>query len=191
MKLCIDPGHGMSNRRPGVYDPGAMARVRTIGSEALLLESEAEYALQVGLTLKWLCEQYGLPWFLTRHDDRSGIPLGKRDELASKEECTHYLSIHLNSGGGSGTEVYYRDERDRSFGSVVLECALEAWGLPNRGLRPESHSARKRLSVMDFDGPSALLEIGFIDSPVDLSRIKERDSRIRFGRLLMEALRRQ
>jgi N-acetylmuramoyl-L-alanine amidase len=29
MKLtfCIDPGHGMSNRKPGVYDPGATVRV--------------------------------------------------------------------------------------------------------------------------------------------------------------------
>jgi N-acetylmuramoyl-L-alanine amidase len=23
MKICVDPGHGMSNRAPGVFDPGA------------------------------------------------------------------------------------------------------------------------------------------------------------------------
>ena len=23
MKVCIDPGHGMSNRQTGIFDPGA------------------------------------------------------------------------------------------------------------------------------------------------------------------------
>jgi hypothetical protein len=24
MKVCVDPGHGMSNATPGVFDPGAV-----------------------------------------------------------------------------------------------------------------------------------------------------------------------
>lgn len=126
MKLCIDPGHGMSNRTPGVYDPGAVVRFPTGSGAAPIEESEAAIVLQIGLTLKWVCGDYGMPFWMTRLDDRADAVLGKRDERAKRECCTHFLSLHCNAGGGSGTETYYRDARDRAFADVVHRCAIEA-----------------------------------------------------------------
>ena len=35
MRICLDPGHGMGNRRSGVYDPGTLAAGHTEAAIAM------------------------------------------------------------------------------------------------------------------------------------------------------------
>lgn len=73
MKLAIDPGHGMSNRKPGVYDPGACA-----GGYA-----EAEIALAWALTGKHIAKEFGIEVWLSRDDNTDPDPVGTRDNRAA------------------------------------------------------------------------------------------------------------
>lgn len=181
MKLCIDPGHGMANRKPGVYDSGAIG-----GGVA-----EADIALQVALTIKHVAKLGGIETFLTRTDDTTPCPVGHRESLAEKQGCTHFLSLHCNAGPiiANGTETYYRDSRDELFADFVQDAALEAWGFKDRGIKHESKSQHSKLAIFDFNGPAALLEMGFISNPGNRKALLDRDARIRFARELLEAFR--
>lgn len=180
MKLCIDAGHGHSNRRSGLYDPGAVH-----GSD-----SEAAIVLQWALTGRWVAKERGISVYLTRDDDSDPTPVGSRDDKAEAADCTHFLSLHCNAATGTatGTETYYRDSRDKAFAELVQTAALKALDLRDRGLKNEAHSQHSRLAVFDFDGPAALLELGFIDNLKDCTAMKDRECRIEFWNALFDAL---
>jgi N-acetylmuramoyl-L-alanine amidase len=172
MKLAIDPGHGMSNKRDDVFDPGAVAAgVR-----------ECDIALEWALTGKYILPQYGINHFLTRDDNLDEVPVGRRDDMAAAAHCTHFLSIHCNAADGkaTGVEVYYRGSSDRAFAQLVLDSLVEATGLKSRGLKRESESQHSRLAVLDFGPPACLAEIGFLDNPHDRSVIRDRNVRLKF-----------
>jgi N-acetylmuramoyl-L-alanine amidase len=181
MKLAIDPGHGMSNKRDNVFDPGAVsAGVR-----------ECDIALEWALTGKYVLPQYGINHFLTRDDNLDEVPVGRRDDMAVAAHCTHFLSIHCNAADGkaTGVEVYYRDISDRAFAQLVLDSLVEATGLKSRGLKRESDSQHSRLAVLDFGPPACLAEIGFLDNPHDRSVIRDREVRLKFWAGLCRRLR--
>lgn len=184
MKLCIDPGHGMSNRRQGVYDSGATSGVFT----------EADIVLQIALSGKWIGKtEFGLNIFMTRDDDSDSNPVSLRDDKAELADCTHFISLHCNaaSGNATGTETFYRDSRDKVLARIVQDSALSAWNLKDRGLKTESDSQHSRLAVFDFDGPCCLLETGFIDRKSDRDKLLSRDNRITFWRKLFNSLKDQ
>lgn len=181
LRLCIDAGHG--NKNSGLnagYDSGA-----TAGGVA-----EADVALAWALAGRWLAKEYGIEVYLTRDDDSDPTPVGGRDEQAERAGCTHFLSIHCNSGGSaaSGTETFYRDDRDKQWAAVVNAAGVAAMGGKNRGVKHESESARKRLAVFDFDGQAALLETGFITNAGDRKKVQQRDTRVAFWRHLFAAM---
>lgn len=181
VKICIDAGHGMSNRAVGKYDPGAVWGRYT----------EADIVLQWALSGAWILSQLGIPIFLTRDDDRDFTPLGTRDERAVQAGCNLFLSIHCNSSTDmkvSGTETFARDKGDVDFANAVQSAALNAMGLPNRGVKHESLTKVKRLSVLDFPQPACLLELGFITSSRDLPKMMDRNSRILFWQAMGNVL---
>lgn len=180
MKLAIDCGHGMGNARPGVYDSGAAAGGVT----------EADVALQIGETVKFYCLQAGIACHMIRTGRADANPVGGRDEEAERAGCTHFLSIHLNAGPASatGTETLYRDKTDMLFAAKVQKAALDAWGLKDRGLKPETASQHSRLAVFDFNGPCCLLETGFVTSAKDRAALLSRENRIEFARAVVAAL---
>jgi N-acetylmuramoyl-L-alanine amidase len=70
MKICIDPGHGMSNRTRGTYDPGATHK------EAGVEYQEATIALRYALTLKDELRARRIEVFMTRDDADDHTPWG-------------------------------------------------------------------------------------------------------------------
>lgn len=180
MKLCIDPGHGNANRQANRYDPGAVSNGFT----------EADIVLTWALTGKWLAPQFGIEVFLTRDDDSDPTPVGTRDDKAEAAGCDYLLSLHCNAHNGTarGTETFYRDERDKAFGRIVQVAAVAAMGSRDRGIKHESVSQHPRLAIFDFDGPAALLEIGFLDNWSDRNAMLKRDTRIAFWRAFYAAL---
>lgn len=175
MKLCVDAGHGLGNRNPGKYDPGACAN----GHE------EASVALQYALAIKYVFGKAGIEVFLTRDDPTDSDPVGQRDNKATAAGCTHFLSLHLNAGGGTGTETFYRGADEKSWADKIQKLALQSFGLKDRGLKTENQSQHSRLAVLDFFGPACLLELGFIDSIKDMSVIGLRESRVKFAEGLL------
>jgi N-acetylmuramoyl-L-alanine amidase len=180
-RLALDPGHGNKNLGMGAgYDPGA-------SSGGI---HEADLNLAWALTLNWVLTQGGIDVWLTRDDDADPDPVATRDDRAEAAGCTHFLSIHCNAGPpqATGIETFYRDARDREWAALVHSCALQGLGLKSRGLRGEGESQHKRLAVFDFDGPCALVELGYLTNAADRARLQSRDRRIAFAQALLRAL---
>lgn len=71
------------------------------------------------------------------------------------------VSIHFNSGGGTGTEVLYYSEK--ALSAKVSKAIADALGLRDRGAKQ-----RKELYVLrNTKKPAILLEICFVDSQKD------------------------
>lgn len=180
IKLCIDPGHGFANVRPGQYDSGA-----TGGGVA-----EADITLAWALTLKWVCQRKGIDFWLTRDDDKDPDPVGTRDDRAEAAGCTHFIALHCNSGPSTaiGVEAFYRDTPDKQFAEIGLLAAVQAMQTKSRGLKVEGQSQHSRLAVFDFDGPTTLVELGFITNSGERAKLLSRDVRLKFAESLTDRI---
>lgn len=154
MKVAIDPGHGMSNRQFGIYDPGATH------AENGFKHEEATIALKYCLTLKDVFRAKGHEVFMTRDDADDHAPVGKRASAARDARCDVYISIHLNDhddDSANGQEVLYRDSEGKIFADKLQKSLLSITGFKDRG-----NKKRDDLAVLKFKGLAALIELGFI-----------------------------
>jgi len=163
MKIAIDPGHGMGNRRARVFDPGATARV---GTETF---AEADIVLRYGHTLRQLLEDHGTSVFMTRTSSADSASVGQRARRAREAECTHFVSLHLNAAENpqaNGVEVLFRSEgKDRPLADRLQQRLLQITGLNDHG-----NDQRNDLAVLRFTpGPAVLIELGFISNDRDRS----------------------
>ena len=162
MRICIDPGHGMSNKRSGVPDSGA---------EAAGVQ-EATVAMLWANALKHTLEEMGHIVIRTRVDDRDPCPVSRRDDIARSYRCNRMLSIHCNAADGkaNGTEVFYRGSDDKPLAEALCAAVCESLGTKSRGAKTESQSQHSALAVLDFD-KCWLLELGFIDHKGDRAKM--------------------
>lgn len=177
MKLvvAIDPGHGLGNVKPGVYDPGAVAGGHT----------EADLALLLGLSLKHSFSKRGIRCILTRDSHDDPAPLSMRVARMENSGANLYISLHMNAAGPfvSGTETFYRDVEDEKLARIIQGAACQVGGLKDRGVKTEDMSPRKRLAVLAFRGPACLLEWGFITHNKDRGLVLRRDIRLAWADL--------
>lgn len=177
VKLGLDPGHGMGNRKSGVYDPGGQGG----GLD------EAVAARRICEAIEKELKSQGMFVWMSRHDEKTNTPLGTRDDRAKAAGCTHFLVIHLNDSdnlSATGTETLYRDSVDMAFATNVQHMALAAFGLRDRGVKSESSGQHTRLSVFDFDGPCCLLEIGFVSHKADRAAILDATRVANFAKMV-------
>jgi N-acetylmuramoyl-L-alanine amidase len=161
MKIAIDPGHGMSNAKPNVYDPGA---TRKVGNETF---AEADIALRYGLTLRKVLQDRGIETFMTRTSSADPAPVKTRATRAQKAGCTHFVSLHLNSDdspSAHGVEVQYRNNvKDKPLADRIQSRLIKLTGFNDHG-----NDQRLDLAVLKFsDGPAVLIELGFITNTAD------------------------
>lgn len=161
MKVAIDPGHGLSNASRGVFDSGAVKRV---GDTTF---AEADIVLRYGHTLNRLFTNAGISTFMTRSSSADPAPVGGRATRARNADCTHFISIHLNSASSAqanGVEVLFRDnQKDKPLADRVQRRLLTVTGLRDRG-----NEQRTDLAVLRFSpGPAILIELGFISNDND------------------------
>jgi len=119
--IVIDAGHGMGNRRPGLFDPGAVRHQESQvpspprSSEpefpgalkrALPLErspksqveiTEAELALRYAMALEPALRARGFETRLTRFDHKIPCSLQDRVDVARKNFAALLVSLHLNA----------------------------------------------------------------------------------------------
>ncbi len=141
--IVLDPGHGG-------YESGAC-----YGSL-----KEKDVNLRVATYCKSALEQYGgVSVYMTRYDDRD-VGLAERTDIARNYGANAFVSIHMNSGGASGVEVWYPNGNYRpdisNVGYGLSERILNnitALGLNNRGLKirnSESGATYPDGSIMDY-----------------------------------------
>lgn len=89
--------------------------------------------------------------------------LQKRCDAADRAD--YMVSIHLNSGGGRGSEVFAMSEEGYNLASRVLK-ELVSIGFTNRGVKDGSH-----LYVIRHSRPAAILvECCFVDTQEDANK---------------------
>ena len=154
MKVAIDPGHGMSNRQFGVFDPGATH------VENGTKHQEADIALKYGLTLKDVFRGRQHDVFMTRDDSQDHAPVGQRAANAKAAGARVFISLHLNDfddDTANGIEVLCRGDDDKPLAQRLQTALVEVTGFTNRQIKQ-----RTDLAVLKFDGVAILIELGFI-----------------------------
>ena len=164
MTIILDPGHGMSNRSAGRFDPGAVScGVR-----------EADIAMDWANELRGILRAAGHTVVRTRINHSDPAPVGKRADIARQYGGQIMLSIHCNAANGTahGTETFYRGPENKIVAAAITEAVVEALGTRSRGAKTESQSQHARLAVMAFQ-PCFLLELGFIDHAGDRAKMMD------------------
>ena len=162
MTIIIDPGHGLGNRRTGVYDPGACSEEHC----------EATIAMAWANELRGILMAAGHRVVRTRVDHKDPAPVGKRAAIAHHFGGEIMISLHCNAANGAanGTETFYRSESNREQADALNMAVVNALETRNRGVKLEALSQHARLAVMAFQ-PCFLIELGFIDHPGDRAKM--------------------
>ncbi len=174
LKVCIDPGHGLSNVHPGVPDPGCVFK----GIE------EADLVMPWALALNQAFIMLGIPTFWTRKRKLDDCPRDARARRAKAEGCTHFISIHVNdadSASANGVETLYSDDRELAL--LVQEALVIGTGLTDRGIKQ-----RSELAVLKFPGSAALIELGFIQNSRDRAVILDTGKQLKTTELIARAV---
>jgi N-acetylmuramoyl-L-alanine amidase len=166
--IIIDPGHGLSNKRKGVFDPGSVAGgVR-----------ESDIAMDWTNELRSILRAKGKRVIRTRSHPDDPAPLGQRAKIAKDYGGEIMVSFHCNAFNSTahGTETFYRGAENKPMAAKLNLAVVNALGTKNRGAKTEGQSQHARLAIMAFQ-PCFLIEIGFIDHAGD--RAKMLDSALR------------
>ena len=182
MKICVDPGHGMSNSNSGVFDPGATKKV---GGNTF---AEADIVLRYGHTLRQLLEDAGTEVFMTRTSSADAAPVAGRATRAANAGCTRFVSLHLNSNNSAqanGIEVLFRDAvKDKPLADALQKALVKETGFKDRGTQK-----RTDLAVLKFKpGAAVLIELGFISNDADRSFLIAGANRDRICAAIVKAI---
>lgn len=179
--VMIDPGHGGS-------DPGA------IGVTGLY---EKEVNLAISLMVREELANKGYRVLMTRDQDVA-LSLQERIDIANEAMPDILVSIHANSFRSpdvSGTLVLYYDNRyplasypaseamarltpqSRALAQSILEEAVKATGMTNRGLM-ESSVYMVRMGSF----PSALIETAFLSNREDEKKLRDEQFRLKMAK---------
>ena len=170
--IFLDPGHGGS-------DPGAVGNgVR-----------EKDLTLSIYNKVSKKLSDLGFSLLTSRNVDKD-VGLVERAEQANNVSADMLLSIHFNSGSrgvARGIETYYyqaqadripqinkdnhnnaeRLDKSRRLAQRVQQNLLYQTGAMDRGVKRASFVVLRETSI-----PSILVELGFIDNPWEVSKIK-------------------
>lgn len=85
------------------------------------------------------------------------------NDIAQKESVDLYVEIHINAGGGSGTEVLItnvvQSQISEKYSEIVCKSVSDTLGIPNRGVKRQSLIVLNKTSM-----PAILVECLFADS---------------------------
>lgn len=179
MTVILDPGHGLGNRKAGVFDPGAVSNgVR-----------EADIVMDWANEIRAFLRCAGYKVIRTRINNDDPAPVGERAGIAKEYDGGVLLSLHCNAANGSanGTETFYRGEANKAKAIVINKAVVAALGTKDRGVKVEAASQHKRLAVMAFQ-PCFLVELGFIDHDGDRAKMLDPELRAKACEAIANAL---
>jgi N-acetylmuramoyl-L-alanine amidase len=166
MRICLDPGHGMGNRKPGVYDTGAAV---TVNKKEI---TEAGIVMDWANELRAILMAAGHTVIRTRINNRDSAAVGDRAGIARTFKCDVFISLHCNAADGKahGTETFYRSASNKALALRCNRAITDSLCTKDRGVKLESLSQHKSLAVLAFPR-AVLIELGFIDHPQDRDKL--------------------
>ena len=169
--VLVDCGHGMGNRKPGVFDCGA------VGVNG---EKEADWTLRYGRSIALNLTDMGVEAYLSRENNTVPCSLAWRVRTAMRMQAALLLSIHFNAdatpgvsapdGKVKGDIVLWHTPASERFAKAILEH-MGTHGIKKCGA---GLVRRSDLCVLRY-APSVLIEFGFLDDPEDFALIRNAD----------------
>ena len=162
MRICISVGHGKS--AVGGYDSGA------VGGGF----HEFRIARKIGFYIAEALKKYGCDTVLINYD--ADMYLTDRIAYVNRENFDLAAEIHLNAGGGTGSEVYYKhtDEGGKKLAAKISAGIAKTFSLRDRGAKTKLNSAGGDYFgfVRSVGCRSLLIETVFIDSSSDRKNVE-------------------
>ncbi|WP_339171033.1 N-acetylmuramoyl-L-alanine amidase [Anoxybacillus sp. FSL W8-1294] len=154
VRIVIDFGHGGS-------DPGAVANGLR----------EKDLTMKIGKMIGDMLGEYeGVQVIYTRTDDRF-LELSERVVIANKAKADFFLSVHINSGGGTGFESFIFNNPDAktvAYQNVIHGEIMKAIGnVKDRGKKRANYAVLRETKM-----PAILTENLFIDNENDAAKLK-------------------
>ena len=177
IKIGYDAGHGVNT--PGKRTPDGERE--WLFNDKVAKSFANELALYKGITAK-------------RFDDNTGkrdVPLKERTDGANNWGADYYISFHHNALGGSwgnhtGVETYlYTNPQYRSveLANAIHPSVVQAYGLRDRGIK------RSNLHIVrETTMPAILVEGGFMDSRIDINKLRDHTVLTNAGKLIAQSL---
>lgn len=159
-KICIDPGHNSIGVDTGAQGNGLR---------------EQDLTLDIALKLRDILKSNGFEVKLTREGASVGgstvtESLKARCNIANAFGADLFISIHVNAGGGTGTEVYaLPGGRAVVAAQRLLDRLVYACNWANRGVKTD----REFYVLVHTNMPAILTENGFIDSAKDAAKLAD------------------
>jgi N-acetylmuramoyl-L-alanine amidase len=152
LKIAVDIGHNLPNNL------GA----KSIGDENVMV-SEVGERLAVRLRTSGYDVLMAAPVRAANVSDS----LVQRVSKANEGRADLFVSIHMNAGGGNGTEVWIGSEKGRRIGEKIVS-SIAGLGFRNRGVKLQGKDG-KGLYVLKHTRMTAILVEGcFVDSKSDM-----------------------
>lgn len=151
-KLFLDPGHGGSDS--GAVGNGLREKDVTLSIAKIIRDILTnEY---VDVTVK-----------MSRTGDTFPT-LRQRTNDANAWGADFYLSVHINSGGGTGFETFTYPGSTQKYQNIIHDEIIKVIGLSDRGKKQEDLHVLRESHM-----PAILTECGFIDNASDAAKMKD------------------
>lgn len=186
MNICFITGHGKG--ASGGYDPGAVSG----GCHEFKIAREIAKHAQAYYNANY-----------TEHADlmnyEGDLYLTERIAKVNASNYDFIAEIHLNAGGGTGTECYYHKGSaiGRKYADAICDAVAAALGVPQRpngtddgGDKIKLNSAGKDyFAIIRETKPTAVLvETVFIDNSADLDKLKTAEGQRKCGEAIAKAV---
>ena len=160
MKISVCIGHGKS--QSGQYDSGAVAS----GYQ------EFKLARAIGKCLKQELSKYNCTVDLINYDGDKN--LAERIKYVNSKGYDLNMELHLNAGGGTGPEVYYKhnSKQGKALATAISKSIATNLGLKDRGAKTKLISGQDYFGcVREIKCMSFLVETVFIDTKGDRDKV--------------------
>ena len=160
MKISVCIGHGKS--QSGQYDSGAVAS----GYQ------EFKLARAIGKYLKQELSKYNCTVDLINYDGDKN--LAERIKYVNSKGYDLNMELHLNAGGGTGPEVYYKhnSKQGKALAAAISKSIATNLGLKDRGAKTKLISGQDYFGcVREIKCMSFLVETVFIDTKGDRDKV--------------------
>lgn len=185
-KICFIVGHGKS--KSGGYDPGA-----TSGGY-----QEYKIAKEIA--------KYATDYYNKNYEEQADImnadaSLYLTERIAKVNKCDYdfVAEIHLNAGGGKGTECYYHhgSEKGRKYADAICKEISKALGVGQRSNGVDDGGDKIKLGsgghdyfaiIRETKPTAVLIETVFIDTASDVAKVSTAEGQAACGAAIAEAV---
>lgn len=186
--ICIIVGHGKSKN--GGYDSGAVSKDGKV-HEFKIAKEIAKY-----------CVDYLNAFYMTTAslmNYNGDLYLTDRIKAVNKANYKFIAEIHLNAGGGTGTETYYYhgSPTGKKVADQISKEISSALGVKQRSNGTDDGGDKVRLNdngkdyfaiIRDTEPTAVLVETVFIDTASDLAKVNTADGQKKCGAAIAKGI---